>query len=219
MADSDFDVSWRAFAESDARIEAPSRVRDAVMAAWDEASEAVPPSPRRYRHIWTTAAALAAALVLATGLALLRDRGERHDRTPAPRTVAENRPEVVPNPSSDPPATAAPKRRATASDVALSGVAQPFRAAGERPARRTARARSGAATPLLRLAADPTFEAEPLQLVRLRMARADLEMFGVALLEPDTSGLVDVDVVVGGDGLPRDIRRIRPVLETHGEMQ
>ena len=207
MADSDFDVAWREFAESDARIEAPSRVRDAVMAAWNEASAAAPPPPRRYRSAWAAAAALAAAtLVLATGLTVLRQR-KQPDRTTAARAVAVNTPTVEPNRRSHPP-----------SDT-------PGRFERHRPAptaatpRRTARTRTGAATPLLRLAADPMFEAEPLQLVRLRMPRANLEMFGVALLEPDTSGLVDVDVVIGGDGLPRDIRRIRPVLEADGGIQ
>jgi hypothetical protein len=212
MADPDFDVAWRALADSDARLEAPSRVRDTVMAAWDEASTAALPPPRRYRHIWrhlwpAAAALAAAALLLATGLTLLRDRTQRHDRTPASPAVAVNTPEVAPNRAANPP---------TDTHVRLEPQ-RPARAAAT--PRRTARARTGAATPLLRLAADPMFEAEPLQLVRLRMPRANLEMFGVALLEPDTSGLVDVDVLIGGDGLPRDIRRIRPVLDGPGGIQ
>ena len=49
---------------------------------------------------------------------------------------------------------------------------------------------------------------EPLQLVRLRLPRQALAMFGLVLLGPDATGLVDVDVLVGEDGLPRDIRKI-----------
>jgi len=66
---------------------------------------------------------------------------------------------------------------------------------------------------MVRLTADPAFETESLQIVRLRVPRASLEVFGVALLEPEASVLVDVDVVVGDDGLPRDIRRIRRVVD------
>jgi hypothetical protein len=50
---------------------------------------------------------------------------------------------------------------------------------------------------------------EPLQMVRLRLPREALQALGLALLEPDASGMVDVDVLVGEDGLPRDIRKVR----------
>lgn len=50
---------------------------------------------------------------------------------------------------------------------------------------------------------------EPLQMVRLRLPRGALQAFGLALLEPDAGGMVDVDVLVGEDGLPRDIRKVR----------
>jgi hypothetical protein len=72
-------------------------------------------------------------------------------------------------------------------------------------------ARVETSVPIVRLTADPAFDTESLQIVRLRVPRTSLEVFGVALLEPEASVLVDVDVVVGDDGLPRDIRRIRRV--------
>ena len=80
------------------------------------------------------------------------------------------------------------------------------------PVRHAGAARIDRSVPAVRLTADPAFESESLQIVRLRVPRTSLEVFGVALLEPEASVLVDVDVVVGDDGLPRDIRRIRPVV-------
>lgn len=68
-----------------------------------------------------------------------------------------------------------------------------------------------APNPMVRLVADPRFEFESLQIVRLRLPGASLESFGIALLEPDRSGLVEVDVLVGGDGLPREISGIEEV--------
>jgi hypothetical protein len=65
---------------------------------------------------------------------------------------------------------------------------------------------------LMTLTADPILETESLQLVRVRVPRAALSALGVTLSEPDSSGVVDVDVLVGDDGLPREIRRIRPVM-------
>lgn len=68
------------------------------------------------------------------------------------------------------------------------------------------------ANPLVRLVADPRFETESLQIVRLRLPGASLEPFGVELLESEQSGLVEVDVLVGSDGLPREIRSIEEVV-------
>jgi hypothetical protein len=67
---------------------------------------------------------------------------------------------------------------------------------------------------LTTLAADPILETESLQLVRVRLPRAALGAFGVALAGPDSGDIVDVDVLVGDDGLAREIRRIQPVLDT-----
>ena len=67
--------------------------------------------------------------------------------------------------------------------------------------------------PILTLSADPVFDTESLHIVRVRMPREALRALGVALVEPEASGLVDVDVVVGDDGLPREIRRVTAVLE------
>ena len=66
--------------------------------------------------------------------------------------------------------------------------------------------------PVVRLVADPRFETESLQIVRLRVHGASLELFGVELRDSDQSGLVEVDVLVGSDGLPREIRSIEEVV-------
>jgi len=50
---------------------------------------------------------------------------------------------------------------------------------------------------------------ESLQMVRLRLPLEALQALGLALFEVDASGIVDVDVVIGEDGLPRDIRQVR----------
>jgi hypothetical protein len=72
---------------------------------------------------------------------------------------------------------------------------------------------ASAEQPLLTLSADPLFDTESLHIVRVRMPRGALRALGVALVEPEAGGLVDVDVVVGDDGLPREIRRVAGVRE------
>ncbi|MGE0866219.1 MAG: hypothetical protein AB7P34_20155 [Vicinamibacterales bacterium] len=62
---------------------------------------------------------------------------------------------------------------------------------------------------LMMFDAAPLQEREPLQMVRLRLPREALRALGLVLLEPDAGGVVDVDVLVGEDGLPRDIRQVR----------
>ena len=69
-----------------------------------------------------------------------------------------------------------------------------------------------ASAPLVALAIDDVSHTESLQLVRVRMPRAALGTLGLALYDPEATGMVDVGIVVGDDGLPRDIRLIRSVI-------
>ena len=70
------------------------------------------------------------------------------------------------------------------------------------------RVRSGVArTPQLR-ASEATGPQEVFQLVRLRLPRQALATLGFLLVDPDGGGVVDVDVLVGEDGLPRHIRKV-----------
>jgi hypothetical protein len=61
---------------------------------------------------------------------------------------------------------------------------------------------------VLALTADPALETETLQLVRVRMPRLALQSVGVVVSGTNAEGFVEVDVVLGEDGLPRDVRRV-----------
>jgi hypothetical protein len=58
------------------------------------------------------------------------------------------------------------------------------------------------------LTADPALETENLELIRVRMSRLALQAAGVVVSGPNAEGFVEVDVVVGEDGLSRDVRRV-----------
>ena len=60
--------------------------------------------------------------------------------------------------------------------------------------------------------AEAVLPVEALQVIRVRIAASALDAFGVQVAGPMSAGLVDVDLVVGDDGWPRDVRRIRPVV-------
>ena len=49
--------------------------------------------------------------------------------------------------------------------------------------------------------------AGPLMLMRVRMTRREFSRLGVPISNPDSGGLVDVEVLVGEDGVARSIRR------------
>jgi hypothetical protein len=66
---------------------------------------------------------------------------------------------------------------------------------------------------VITFAADPVLDTETLQLVRVRMPRSALQAVGVIVSGPNAEGLVEVDVVVGDDGLPRDVRRVALIQE------
>jgi len=58
----------------------------------------------------------------------------------------------------------------------------------------------------------PEFDrAGPLMLMRVRMTRREFSRLGVPISNPDGDGLVDVEVLVGEDGVARSIRRAVPV--------
>jgi hypothetical protein len=54
---------------------------------------------------------------------------------------------------------------------------------------------------------EPLGPTTSLQVVRVRMSRAGLASLGLAIVDPEAEGLVDVDMLVGDDGIARVIRR------------
>ncbi len=64
---------------------------------------------------------------------------------------------------------------------------------------------------VLTFTTDPALDTETLELVRVRMPRSALQAVGVVVSGPNAGDFVDVDVVVGEDGLPRDVRRVAPI--------
>lgn len=220
MDDPEFDARWRVFAADEARVQAPGRVGPAVMAAWD-AAHAQPRGVqrRRRRNVPALAVLAAVALLLAAGLAVRHGsgRGEREARGEVSGRASEVGGQVavsaVPVPA---PAARLAENPGGLQQISHARASQPT----GRPAPRDGAAVSPAAVagrivagPIVTLAADQAFETEALHIMRVRVPRDALQPFGLRLLEPEASRLVDVDVLVGDDGLARDIRRIRSVVD------
>jgi len=187
-----FADAWAALVEDDRAVTAPPELEPRVLAAVRARQAAHTPrhhhQPRPSRMAF---AAAAAGLALAAVTMLLRT---------APVPEAEHA-----RSGADATAAAPPT---TATEVVLMpelAVAPGAGTAGSSDA-------IPAAAPIVTLAIDDAGHAESLQLVRVRMPRAALGTLGLALYDPEATGMVDVDIVVGDDGLPRDIRHIQPVI-------
>jgi hypothetical protein len=53
---------------------------------------------------------------------------------------------------------------------------------------------------------EPFLDTAELHVVRVRMTRMALATLGMPIADPDTEGLVEVEMVVGDDGVARSIR-------------
>ena len=78
-----------------------------------------------------------------------------------------------------------------------------MRARGESLARRD---------PGLVLVADPILDVNAVSIVRVRMPRTALAPLGIPFVDPNDGGSVDLEILVGEDGVARTIRRAVPVV-------
>jgi hypothetical protein len=184
--------SLRALADEDFRLQAPAHVQAAVMQTWD----AVRPFARHTRHGRRRPAAILAmgSMAAAVVAAVVMNRPSSQPSRAKTDVAPAERPRVIPN---------------------LSRIDRETRAEvhGQRPRR----ARSRVETPLTRygagtvFVADPVLDASAATIVRVRVPRTALVTLGVPLVEPDDRGLVDLEMLVGEDGVTRTIRRAVPV--------
>jgi hypothetical protein len=186
--------AWHVFTAQDRRLSAPPHLEARVLAAVAEAQRRAPSRPHHPLVTRTMAAAVMAAVLIgavAIGMwPIASDPAETliesraFAAAPLPHAVEARRPRLR---ARAPGFTPIHSNR-IAQHVEPPGILMMFEFAPIQP-------------------------AEPMQLVRLRMPKEMLQGLGIALLEPDTAGTVDIDMLVGEDGLPRDIRRVRSAQE------
>ncbi len=183
----------RALAEEDCHAQAPLHVHAAVMQKWDVV-RSFARNPRYERRRLATILAIG-SLAAAVVAAVLMYRAPSEPSRPEPVLA---RPPEKPPVILDPPAA----DRDTHAEV---HEQRPRRS----PTRVEAMApRYGAAIVFV---ADPVLDASATKIVRVRVARAALVTLGVPLVEPDDRGLVDLEMLVDGDGVARTIRGAVPV--------
>ena len=195
--------SLRALAADDATARVPLHVDAAVMAAWDEncrEHRGREPAARRTRVVLgiVMAGALAASLVAAAVVITWRGGNEaRHTlgNIAPEQSVAPGVPEVATG------AIALPRRVEQPR-----GVEQPVA-----PARARRRPVASPATGAAYVLVPDAYLDAPLMMMRVRMPRSAFSRLGVPIANPDGDGMVDVEVLVGEDGVARSIRRATAV--------
>jgi hypothetical protein len=183
-----------ALAEADLTRHAPSRIEGTLLEAFDRSV--------RDRHIVRNAAvvwpvrlmAVAAALLLTTsGVLYVRERDRGTHVPHADRSaVAVAHDEVLPPSVSAEPLVASRDDRP------------------RRPARRTR-------TPAFQrdvirdaeTTAAASGEFDGVRVVRMRLTRATLPLLGIPIIDPNAAGTVEIELLVGEDGLTRSIRAVR----------
>ena len=167
----------RALAEAEKRIEIPAHVEAAVMAKWDAAYGRRGRSATR--RLVRTAGAMAAGVTLVSAVAVERELAS------GPVTLPQR-----PAPSFETP------RASLAHGIPDLDVVAPLARATES---RVDESRSAVV-----LVGQPIAEGEVVHVVRMRVTRASLRVFGVSA--PASAEMVDIDVVVGEDGVARGVR-------------
>jgi hypothetical protein len=191
--------AWAAFTRHDAVVAAPPglepRVRQSAAVLLAQRRLAPPSAAVRSRPWWPVA--LAAALAAAVTASVLFDRTSPPAGAPSPAVLAARAP--LPASWVALPAAAATEPAALAP-------------APTRPERQGTRVTRSVSLAAVTPGADPAGAGDALQVIRVRVDAAALDAFGVEVAGPFPVGLVDVDLVVGDDGWPREVRRIRPVV-------
>jgi hypothetical protein len=192
----DIDRLLDALREADAAEHPPGRVDAAVMAAWDAARTTGPPRRRQP----SVAPWLAAAAVVLLGAALGYEQlAVGIGAPPLPSTPVRAGlllpAALAPAAGESPGPTRSPS---------LAAVVSTSRDPGRRPARRPT---TPAAVPhTLVMVGEPLTAGELVRIVRMRVAPARLAALGISSATMEKMDAVDLELLVGEDGVARAIR-------------
>jgi hypothetical protein len=204
------DQRLRALADDDANARVPGHVDAAVMAAWDghhphQARRRATSSRRIAAWCAAAAAVLFAGISVFVGSRAVREP-VRESRETIPLRLAGDvetarsgqAPEFIASaPAEDAPPAAAPRADAPRP--------RPV------PRARTASGPVPRVDPAYVLVPDADVTGAPMAVMRVRMPRGAFSRLGIPIGNPDGDGMVDVEVLVGHDGVAQSIRRVAAV--------
>jgi hypothetical protein len=185
------DEALRALAADDERVRVPARVHDAVLREWDQQH-----GVRRRRRIhrqpgrlaWVVVPAAAALMLAAAGLQRESARHPTRDAVPTTNAVSIDVPAISSGPG--PVLEESSRNAELASPVAVSA--------------RSPVAIDGSVGYVI--VPGPLVDPSALHVVRARMSRAALASLGMPIVDPNLDGVVEVEMLVGDDGVAQSIR-------------
>jgi hypothetical protein len=185
------DEALRALAADDERVSVSARVHDAVLREWDQQHRVR--KRRRMHHqpsrlAWVVVP-VAAALMLAAAL-LQRESVHHPLREAVPTTNAV---------SIDVPAISSGRRPVLEESSRNAELMSPI-AVSARPPGAVDRSVGYVIVP------GPLVDPSALHVVRARMSRAALASLGMPIVDPNLDGVVEVEMLVGDDGVAQSIR-------------
>jgi hypothetical protein len=184
-----------ALAEADGGRHAPSHLDAVLLDAFDR-------SVRDQQMVRNSAVgrpvrllALAATLLLTTsGVLYVRERGRRTPTPPADRpAILAARDEML-------PPAASPEPLVALHDDRVRRLASRARTPAPRP--------DGIRDSDTAAAASEAFDGA-IRVVRMRLTRATLPLLGIPIIDPNAEGTVEIELLVGEDGLAKSIRAVR----------
>ena len=185
------DEALRALAAEDERVSVSARVHDAVLREWDQRHGVR--QRRRMHHqprrlAWVVVPAAAALLLAAAGLQRKSVRYPTSEAAPAANAVSIDVPAISSGPG--PLLEESSRNAELPSPIAVS-------------------ARSPAAIDRsvgYVIVPGPLVDPSALHVVRARMSRAALASLGMPIVDPNLDGVVEVEMLVGDDGVAQSIR-------------
>lgn len=204
------DEALDTLAADDVHVSAPTRVQSAVLAEWDR--QHALPLRRRRTHDWkgrltwvlvpSAAAAMLAIATLPRGAA----RSQVFEVPPAGEVITDGAANRLSRDNRGADLVGSARRASEGSPHDRSPTPLSF---GDR-----------AANAGYVIVPAPLVDPAALNIVRARMSRMALATLGVPIVNPDADGLIEVEMLVGDDGVAHSIRHATLVseqLETGGE--
>jgi hypothetical protein len=183
----------QALAADDEHVSVSARVHDAVLREWDE-QHGVRKQQRRVHHqpsrlAWVVVPAAAALMLAAAGLQREAVRHPLRETVPATNAVSIELPALS---SGRAPVLQESSRNAE--------LVRPIAVSARRPPAAIERSFGYVIVP------GPLVDPSALHVVRARMSRAALASLGMPIVDPNVDGVVEVEMLVGDDGVAQSIR-------------
>ena len=186
------DEALQALAADDEHVSPSARVHDAVLREWDQQHGVR--KQRRMHHqpsrlAWVVVPAAAALMLAAAGL---QHESVRHPMREAAGTTNAG--------STDEPAISSERAPVLEGSSRNAELVRPIAVSARRPPAAVDRSIGYVIVP------GPLVDPSTLHVVRARMSRVALASLGMPIVDPNVDGVVEVEMLVGDDGVAQSIR-------------